>query len=184
MSDTQPPVSVSSPEEMIEQIRAIKQSFIDIGLANNIDLTKLPEPSSPPGPSVKKRGAPRGNTNALKHGFYSKVLQEQGPDGVSRSVVMDFRGEIVVIKDLIFRLYKQGFTSKDAEETASCLRAISWASLALCRLVQTQDEFTPLKPVNPLTVMRNLALRTRLEGTLQRIEGGVDTLFNPTPSKR
>ena len=101
-------------------------------------------------PPAKKRGAPRGNTNALKHGFYSKVLQEQGPAGVSRSVVMDFRGEIVVIKDLIFRLYKQGFTSKDAEETASCLRAISWASLALCRLVQTQDEFTPLKPSQPL----------------------------------
>ena len=123
---------------------------------------------------------------------YSKVLldgtevrmQEQGPDGVSRSVVMDFRGEIVVIKDLIFRLYKQGFTSKDAEETASCLRAISWASLALCRLVQTQDEFTPLKPVNPLAVMRSKAILSRVEGTIERLEGGIDRLYKPTLSKR
>ena len=97
---------------------------------------------------------------------------------------MDFRGEIVVIKDLIFRLYKQGFTSKDAEETASCLRAISWASLALCRLVQTQDEFTPLKPVNPLVAMRNTAVLSRVEGTVERLEGGIDQLFKQTPSKR
>ena len=162
----------------------MKKTVIDLGRSMNIDLSNLPESAGAARPASKNRGAPRGNTNALKHGFYSKVLQEQGPDGVSRSVVMDFRGEIVVIKDLIFRLYKQGFTSKDAEETASCLRAISWASLALCRLVQTQDQFTPLKPVNPLVAMRNTAVLSRVEGTVERLEGGIDQLFKQTPSKR
>ena len=46
----QPPVRVSSPEEMIEQIRAMKQSVIDIGRANEYrpDQTSL----NPPHPRV------------------------------------------------------------------------------------------------------------------------------------
>jgi hypothetical protein len=184
MPDSQPSMDDTAMQSAIEEIRAIKESVLDLGRSVNVDLTTLPGPAGHSDSGAKKRGAPRGNTNALKHGYYSKVLQEQGPDGVSRSVVMDFRGEIVVIKDLIFRLYKQGFTSKDAEETASCLRAISWASLALCRLVQTQDEFTPLKPVNPLAVMRSKAILSRVEGTIERLQGGIDRLYKPTLSKR
>lgn len=183
MPDSPPPMDEAAMQSAFEEIRAMKKTVIDLGRSMNIDLSNLAEYASAPEPASKKRGAPRGNTNALKHGYYSKVLGEKGPDGVSRSVVMDFRGEIVVIKDLIFRLYKQGFSSKSAEETASCLRAISWASLALCRLVQTQDEFTPLKPVNPLVAMRNKAVISRVEGTVERLEGGIDRLLTQIPLK-
>ncbi len=91
--------------------------------------------------------------------------------GVPRAVVMDFRGEVVVIKDLIFRLYKQGFSSEDVALTASCLRAISWASLALCRLVQTHDHFMPLNDTNPYVVGMQMDVLEKFKQVSDRLLG-------------
>ncbi len=125
----------------------------------------------------RKVGAPRGNTNALKHGFYSAALKKQGPIGVPRAVVMDFRGEVVVIKDLIFRLYKQGFSSEDPNLTVSCLRAISWASIALCRLVQTHDHFMPLQDVNPYVAGMQMDVIEKFKDVTDRLLGRKSTVI-------
>ena len=53
-------------------------------------------PAHRPKPSRKnKRGAPRGNLNALKHGFYAKVLPAQiQKDLISAQVSNDLEAEI------------------------------------------------------------------------------------------
>lgn len=99
--------------------------------------------------SKRKLGPPYGNTNAVTHGLYATVLKSHGPEGVSRRVVNNLKGEIVLLKDLAYRLYEQGLTLKDPLETATVVRAIALAALAMTRLLDKHEE---LKPPSPLYV--------------------------------
>ncbi len=95
----------------------------------------------------RKLGPPYGNTNAVTHGLYATVLKSRGPEGVSRRVVNNLKGEIVLLKDFTFRLYELGLTLKDPLETASILRAMSLATLAITRLLDKHEEFKPPSPL-------------------------------------
>ncbi len=96
--------------------------------------------------SLRKRGAPVGNRNAVTHGLYSRDLAALGPEAVSRRVVNNLKGEIVILKDLVFRLYQQGMSLKDPLETAVIVRGVALASIAMCRLLDKHDQYKPPSP--------------------------------------
>ena len=96
--------------------------------------------------SKRKLGPPLGNQNAVTHGLYATVLKNYGPEGISRRVVNNLKGEIVLLKDLAYRLYEQGLTLKDPLETATVVRAIALAALAMTRLLDKHEELKPPSP--------------------------------------
>ena len=77
-----------------------------------------------------KRGAPRGNQNARKHGFYSKVLdEEERLDYEQATEVEGIDGEIALLRVKIKTL-----AARDPEN----LKLIMQATNALTRLVMTR----------------------------------------------
>jgi hypothetical protein len=82
----------------------------------------------------RKRGAPKGNRNARKHGFYSKVLDEaEQIDFELASGVEGIDDEIALLRVKI-----KSILEKDPEN----VRLIMQATNALARLVKTRYNIT------------------------------------------
>ncbi|TET25492.1 MAG: hypothetical protein E3J67_03815 [Dehalococcoidia bacterium] len=78
----------------------------------------------------KRRGAPKGNQNARKHGFYSKVLDEaEQLDLELAAGVEGIDGEIALLRVKI-----KSILEKDPEN----IRLLAAATNALARLVKTK----------------------------------------------
>jgi hypothetical protein len=91
-------------------------------------------PSSPKRP----RGAPKGNLNALKHGFYSRRLKKRDLDGVDATDVKGLIEEITLIRVFTRRLIESVQPDMDPFELAFILRALCLASSIITRVVKTQ----------------------------------------------
>ena len=82
----------------------------------------------------RKRGAPRGNRNARKHGFYSKVLDEvEQLDFELASGVEGIDDEIALLRVKI-----KSILSSDPEN----IKLIMQATNALARLIRTRYNIT------------------------------------------
>ena len=83
---------------------------------------------------VRKRGAPKGNQNARKHGFYSKVLDE------AERLDLELASGIEGIDDEIalLRVKIKSILEKDPEN----IRLLAAATNALARLVKTRYNIT------------------------------------------
>lgn len=82
----------------------------------------------------KRRGAPRGNLNALKHGFYSRVLDEaEMLDMEAASGVDGIDDEIALLRVKI-----KSALEKDPEN----IKLIMQATNTLARLVKTRYNIT------------------------------------------
>ncbi len=93
---------------------------------------------TPEGPT-RKRGAPRGNKNAIKHGFYSHTFSRKEIQRLDNDVEGEFRDEEEYLRVLIAR------TSESAENTIlthaeklATLRAVSLASLCILNIHRTR----------------------------------------------
>ena len=85
--------------------------------------------------SNRRRGAPSGNQNARKHGFYSSqnpasAQSEENPFSI------DLQAEIDLIRASIQRVIALG-EPQTYREAVDYLRALSLATTALSRLVRT-----------------------------------------------
>jgi hypothetical protein len=79
---------------------------------------------------IKKNGAPKGNQNARKHGFYSNVLNEsQQRDFLEATEVEGFDEEIALLRVKIKSIM---------EHNPNNLRLITQAVNALCKLVMVK----------------------------------------------
>jgi len=86
----------------------------------------------------RKRGAPKGNTNALKHGFYSRRFNESEALELNdlKSGLID---EIALLRVLIRRVFeKVDEIDDDVENWARMLNTLSIASTRLASLLKTQ----------------------------------------------
>ena len=93
----------------------------------------------------RKRGAPKGNTNALKHGFYSKQLRTMRADGPLPEEITDRMGlsdEIAMLRLYTRRLIRMGAEIEDLDTAISLLRVLCLASTTLTRLLRTQALFS------------------------------------------
>jgi len=87
-----------------------------------------------PAPKERKRGAPKGNQNARKHGFYSKVLDDadqldfelaSGVDGIDDEIAL-------------LRVKIKSVLEKDPEN----IKLIMQATNTLARLIKTRYNIT------------------------------------------
>jgi hypothetical protein len=105
----------------------------------------------------QKRGAPLGNQNALRHGFYAKNLGIISPKQYSESEMRNLLGEAAMLKDFMFKLYNANFESTDNTTIIETIRALSLAGMALSRVLQVHvhirvwdgndDDDEPLKDI-------------------------------------
>ena len=77
--------------------------------------------------SKKKRGAPKGNQNARKHGFYSKVLDEEEQAAYDQAIFVEGIDEEIAL----LRVKMISLLERDPEN----IRLISQAANTLIKLI-------------------------------------------------
>ncbi len=92
----------------------------------------------PPSSPKPHRGAPRGNLNALKHGFYTRRLHKRDLTGVESTDASCLIEEIALIRVFTRRLIESIGPESDAYELAEFLRALCLASSTITRVVKAQ----------------------------------------------
>ncbi len=109
----------------------------------------------------KKRGAPYGNQNAYKHGFYAQHYTPQEVSDFEEIEPLDVRNEIELIRTLMRRVLESSQSANTHGENLDTLRAICMGNFTLTRLIRTQF----LKPENP---------ENTLQGIISKIIMGLD----------
>ena len=90
-----------------------------------------------------RRGAPRGNLNALKHGYYSRLVSEKSLRGSSAHKEIDLSDEITALRDFI-RIFTGLIKHIDHLDTAmDLLRGLCLGIATLNRLVRTKELVRP-----------------------------------------
>jgi hypothetical protein len=88
-------------------------------------------------PQPRKRGAPRGNTNALKHGYYSRRFQRIELKDMQDGLLDHLNDEIALLRVTMRRVFEQADASNDRwPETLDILARASSRPPSLVR-VQT-----------------------------------------------
>ena len=91
-----------------------------------------------PPPTPRKPGAPLGNTNALKHGFYSRKFLRADIKDLAE---YEFRGlaeEILLLRVYQRHVAELGREPKDLKEAIQVLCALSLSSASLGHLLKAQ----------------------------------------------
>ncbi len=89
----------------------------------------------------RKRGAPSGNHNAYKHGFYSAAFKEAEKHLLSEMPVHDLSAEIELIRVTSLRLLRSlGASEKDLDLATqlSALRVLNLSAHSITTLLRTQ----------------------------------------------
>lgn len=85
-----------------------------------------------------RRGAPKGNLNALKHGFYTRRIPKSDLSGVESINPSGLIEEIALIRLFTRRLLESLRPDSDIYELADVLRTLCLASSTITRVVKTQ----------------------------------------------
>jgi hypothetical protein len=100
--------------------------------------SSLTNPQSKIGNPNPRRGAPLGNLNALKHGFYSRRFKKSDLAGLEDCDFDGLKDEITIMRVFIRRFIEQCSDSTDLYETAGILRILCLATASLTHLIKTQ----------------------------------------------
>ena len=92
-----------------------------------------------PTPQKRPRGAPPGNTNALKHGFYSRRFKRSELNDLEDIPFASMEDEIDMLRVCMRRLVEWGNDVKSLPDAISFLRVIASASTSLSRMLRTQQ---------------------------------------------
>jgi hypothetical protein len=90
--------------------------------------------------SPRKKGGQPGNHNAIKHGLYIRQGYLSNLSPVDRAQLCDCKDIITHFKEYMEHLFTIGLQSKDLTEVNETLRSKSIASMALTRLIHTQED--------------------------------------------
>ena len=125
---------------------------------------------SPPSSTPRKRGAPPGNCNAVKHGFYSRKFKNSDLVRNDQVKKIDLEDEITLIRLNIRHLLELGLNAKDLNEGIQILRVVSLGASTLALFIRTQhivhppdDEVSLTFKEALLRVQRELDLRNPSE---------------------
>ena len=115
-------------------------------------------------PAHKKRGGQPGNTNALKHGFYTKNFSLAERRGLQATEGVVLGDEIALLRVLIRRFAEQVQVNQGLalNETAQHLAVVSEAMLRLASLLRT-DHMLGGDQTNTFIAKLNLALENVAE---------------------
>jgi hypothetical protein len=109
----------------------------------------------------RKRGAPKGNLNALKHGFYSEQLRRAeiaALEGVDPTSIKD---EIGVLRVVVRRLIQLIKISESVPELTSLITTLSTLTGNLGRLIHVYSVVSPKKSEGDRLLDEVLAKLTR-----------------------
>jgi hypothetical protein len=81
-------------------------------------------------------GAPLGNSNAFKHGFYTRRIKKRDLSGVETTDLKSLVDEIALIRVFTRRLVESCDTSADVYELAVILRILCLASSTITRILR------------------------------------------------
>jgi hypothetical protein len=98
-------------------------------------------PDSPSKP--KRRGAPAGNKNAIKHGFYARQFHQADLNDLDDNKVESLTDEIKLMRVFIRRVLESVDTRLTFPQSTELLRALSLASMSVNRLIRTQHLLKP-----------------------------------------
>jgi len=93
----------------------------------------------------KKRGAPPGNHNALRHGAYARRLPAAQADETPQEGMALARDRLSLIREISYlrayfiRLALSGARDYETEKIAATVRTLSLVSVAITRLIQTES---------------------------------------------
>jgi hypothetical protein len=88
------------------------------------------------------RGAPPGNTNALKHGFYSRAFQQLETSDLADLDPASLEHEIQLLRVFIRRVAQQGEQVANLPESMALLAVLSHAAISLAALLRTHRAIT------------------------------------------
>jgi hypothetical protein len=87
--------------------------------------------------SPRRRGAPAGNLNAVKHGFYSSRFRKTDRDALDNNEFTGLSQEIAMLRLLIRRVVHEAARIEDFYQLLETLRVVSLASSSLSHLAKT-----------------------------------------------
>jgi hypothetical protein len=91
----------------------------------------------------RRRGAPPGNSNALKHGFYSRYYKPLEAQNLAGHQFSGLQDEIEVLRVLLQRTVEHYHAAGELEQALECLRHICLILTCLNRLARTQALLLP-----------------------------------------
>ncbi|MCJ7626317.1 MAG: hypothetical protein MUO76_22730 [Anaerolineaceae bacterium] len=92
---------------------------------------------------ARRRGAPIGNTNAIKHGFYARKFKPTDLTGIDDFEFSGLDEEITMLRIYIRRVIEMGADVQDLPRAMALLRVFSLATISLTRLIRTQHIISP-----------------------------------------
>ncbi len=105
---------------------------------NDLPLLSISE-TTVPSTEKRRRGAPIGNTNALKHGFYSRSFREIDCSDLDKIHFSGLQDEITMLRVYIRRVTEMSDLITTFSDAVGLLRVLSLASISLTRLLATQS---------------------------------------------
>ncbi len=91
-----------------------------------------------PPSSQRRHGGQPGNTNALKHGFYTRRFNKRELSGVEATNLKNLAEEIALIRIFVRRMVEASVREPEYYDELSVLRAICLASGTITRIIRAQ----------------------------------------------
>lgn len=85
-----------------------------------------------------KRGAPRGNTNAVKHGYYSRLFKPLEANDLEAILRDGLEDEIAMLRVITRRVFELTDNEENIENSIKTLSALGMAATRLARLLEAQ----------------------------------------------
>src|SRR5690606_8454514 len=89
--------------------------------------------------SKRKRGAPAGNLNALKHGRYTREARTRKPAPIPRARFEDIDDHISHIRAFMRHIYDLGVDMQDLDQSLRLLNTYTLSAIALLRLINLRE---------------------------------------------
>jgi len=129
----------------------------------------------PPEPPTRRRGAPHGNKNALKHGFYSRQFNKADLVDLEKVEFVGLKDEIIMMRVFMRRVIQLGKDVNELPHAISLLRVLCLASASLMRLLKTQHFLGAEQDKNAL------ALREILDDLTEAMVPFVESFLKDDP---
>ena len=84
------------------------------------------------------RGAPKGNLNNLKHGFYSRAFRSQDITDLESQLAGGLQDEIIMLRVAVRRVFTYCQQEEDPEKLMTALNVLAMASARLANMLRTQ----------------------------------------------
>jgi hypothetical protein len=145
--------------------------------------------TTPPG-EPRKRGAPLGNTNALKHGFYARAFHDAEQSEVADLDPSSLENEIQLMRVFIRRTALLADKVTDLDQSLTLLSVMARASHSLASLMRTQQAAVSTQDHNDFKQLLAEAkdsyasagkLHVRLQKDLIDLEHAWDKASQPFP---